>query len=83
MKVVLWYLRFSATFTIRLSITGLQRARCYSDTSSTRYRRYLRRLTVFCTATIYNSTQLNSTPPEGGLRGKKLDEAYIYPRFLK
>ena len=29
------------------------------------------------------STQLNSTPPEGGLREKKLDEAYIYPRFLK
>jgi len=28
-------------------------------------------------------TQLNSTPPEGGLREKKLDEAYIYPRFLK
>jgi len=27
--------------------------------------------------------QLNSTPPEGGLREKKLDEAYIYPRFLK
>jgi len=27
-QLVLWYLRFSATFTIRFSITGLQRGTC-------------------------------------------------------